>query len=500
MGAAPRDPRETYRTRAEEEEDDDEEQQVGKRKRVTAKVLKGLIKEQSLYKTASLNDKLYLHYGGYDRIEGLDEWTGLRALWLEGNGFDKIQGLNQLTGLRCIYLQQNCIKRIEGLECCPLLAQVNLSNNFIATIEGLSSLRYLTTLQIANNHLTTADDLTHLLEVPTINVLDLQNNRLEEPEVLDVLEAMPGLAVTQLQGNSFLTKITQYRRNTVYRCRALSYLDDRPVFQEERLAVDAWAIGGLPGEREERRRQREEKDTAHRRNLEYMMSFSGKKRVEVAEGENENSEKDEIDWAKRQADLLAEEKMTEKQMYERALGAVERKRAELLRLKAARQAVEAGMSAEEHPAGADDQGAEADETPGATQRVAGVAAGQSTSAALFADKSAESIVSALEAGSVEGIGNINFGEGSAAAPPASFEAVAAWDGPREGKVYKRGEYGNGYYEDHDAAATSPAAASPAAALPSAAPLPPAPLPPAPLPSGIAQASGVGEVDDLDELD
>ena len=44
------------------------------------------------------------------------------------------------------------------------------------------------------------------------------------------------LAVVQLQGNAFVPKVSQYRRNTVAKLRALSYLDDRPVFEEERVS------------------------------------------------------------------------------------------------------------------------------------------------------------------------------------------------------------------------------------------------------------------------
>lgn len=45
-----------------------------------------------------------------------------------------------------------------------------------------------------------------------------------------------------------------------------------PTFR--RLAVEAWSIGGLPAERAERRRQREEKEDAHRRNLQYMKELA----------------------------------------------------------------------------------------------------------------------------------------------------------------------------------------------------------------------------------
>ena len=79
------------------EDDEEDETILGSVKRVTPKVLKKLVKEQQLYNTPELNDKLYLHYHGFQCIEGLDAWTGLRALWLEGNGFAKIEGLEEWT-------------------------------------------------------------------------------------------------------------------------------------------------------------------------------------------------------------------------------------------------------------------------------------------------------------------------------------------------------------------------------------------------------------------
>lgn len=51
---------------------------------------------------------------------------------------------------------------------------------------------------------------------------------------------MPSLKVLYLQGNEVVRHIRQYRKTVIYRCCQLKYLDDRPVFPEERRRVDAW--------------------------------------------------------------------------------------------------------------------------------------------------------------------------------------------------------------------------------------------------------------------
>ena len=63
---------------------------------------------------------------------------------------------------------------------------------------------------------------------------------------------MPSLSVLYLQNNPITKKIPNYRKTLIARLPKLKYLDDRPVFDEDRRYAEAFARGGLEGERQER--------------------------------------------------------------------------------------------------------------------------------------------------------------------------------------------------------------------------------------------------------
>ena len=69
---------------------------------ITAALLKALCKEHKMYQSPRLNDKLYLHFKGFKRIENLEEYTELSALWLEGNAISKIENMNHLSQMKCL--------------------------------------------------------------------------------------------------------------------------------------------------------------------------------------------------------------------------------------------------------------------------------------------------------------------------------------------------------------------------------------------------------------
>jgi dynein assembly factor 1 len=156
------------------------------------------------YRTPSLNEKLFLHYKGFSYIRNMEQFTDLKCLYFEGNGCKSMLGLEGNTQLRSLFIQENIIEKMEGLDTLKDLRQLNLAENMLKRIEGLGECVMLDTLYLKRNRIGKdeigdVESLRGLLERPTLTCVDLQDNYISDPAILDeILAKMPNLAVLYL--------------------------------------------------------------------------------------------------------------------------------------------------------------------------------------------------------------------------------------------------------------------------------------------------------------
>ena len=247
---------------------------------MTAKWLKAHCKENGGYGTPELNDKLYLHFQGFDRIQNLEAYTGLKSLFLEGNGLEDLEGLSACVELRCLFAQQNMVTAIPPS--LPVsLSTLNVSNNNVSHLQNVARLVELQTLQASNCKLKTLESLGELRNCANLSTVDLQNNEIDgDPEAMVALFAsMPKLACLYMQGNPVVSQLRQYRKRMIASIKSLAYLDDRPVFPLERHCAEAWAAGGLDAEKAARKAFKDEEAAKQRRDHEYLTNLRERSRA-----------------------------------------------------------------------------------------------------------------------------------------------------------------------------------------------------------------------------
>ncbi|EPY27950.1 hypothetical protein STCU_04754 [Strigomonas culicis] len=143
----------------------------------------------------------------------------------------------------------------------------------------------LRTLNLSNNRLSEFTDVLPLLAYHAITTLDLSNNQLHDGEgLLLVLEKLPRLLSLRLQGNPLTRTLRRYRQRILSHCKRLVYLDDRPVFEEERRLVTAWAKGGDAAVNKERACIKAENEAKQQKRLDDFRALLANARNAAADG------------------------------------------------------------------------------------------------------------------------------------------------------------------------------------------------------------------------
>lgn len=243
---------------------EEEEEQIPM---ITPKAIMDSCVKNQLYTIPELNDVLYLHFSGYQKIANLEPYVNLTSIWLNNNAIYEIEGLDTLINLVCLYLQGNVIQEIKGLEKLVNLETLVLSHNYISKITGLEHCPKLHTLEIDHNRLKDAASIEGLLAVKdSIGVLNLADNKFEDESLFEVIFKLPNLGVLKLEGNEIARTMSGYRRKIITTLTNLNYLDSQPVTAQERRIAIVYLANGPSAAMQERIKIKEEKEAEDERN------------------------------------------------------------------------------------------------------------------------------------------------------------------------------------------------------------------------------------------
>ncbi|KAE9544160.1 hypothetical protein AGLY_001339 [Aphis glycines] len=234
---------------------------------MTKETLREICKQNKLYMIPRHNDVLYLHFKGFSKIENLEEYTGLKCLWIENNCLTYISGLENQTKLVGLYMHNNAITKIENLDSLVKLNTLNLSHNFVKDLNSLI---------ISHNKLSSANDISHLVNCKTLSILDLSYNYLDDPEIVDIFTNMESLRVLSLTGNNVISKIKNYRKTLTIKCKELLNLDERPIFKKDRLST-----GGIEAEQAMRSKLNAEEQKTITDSVRAIMSLRRNRNVQI---------------------------------------------------------------------------------------------------------------------------------------------------------------------------------------------------------------------------
>ena len=284
---------------------------------MTEALVSQICKDKGFYRSPSLNEKLYLHFTGFLKIQNIENFCNCKALWLENNSISTIENLEPLRELKTIFLQNNQINSFLGAaEACianpeetpqlasmyprglrptsgplPSITNINLSSNGLLSLDGISFIfPNAESLIVSQNRLTNIS--AELKSLVRLCVFDISHNQIDidaspvesqsipiyegsllnfeteaEREILCVATHPPQISTVIFVGNPFVKKIKHYRKKLISMSSSIKAIDDEPVFNSEREASEAYSMGGRNAERQAREKLRAHTQEVGRQNM-----------------------------------------------------------------------------------------------------------------------------------------------------------------------------------------------------------------------------------------
>ncbi|KAM7325569.1 hypothetical protein ACRRTK_015822 [Alexandromys fortis] len=162
----------------------------------------------------------------------LSAYNTLTQLILDHNEIEEITGLENCISLTHLSLADNKITTISGLGTLPIKV-LCLSNNQIENITGLEELKALQKLDLSYNQISSLQGLENhdLLEV-----INLEENKIEELSEIEYIENLPILRVLNLLKNPIQSK-SEYWFFVIFMLLRLTELDQQKIKVEEKVSA-----------------------------------------------------------------------------------------------------------------------------------------------------------------------------------------------------------------------------------------------------------------------
>ncbi|TPX74959.1 hypothetical protein CcCBS67573_g03764 [Chytriomyces confervae] len=181
---------------------------------------------------ASLDKRKYLQQANFAKnmIESIDiiDWPMLAWLNMNENKLSAVN-LQEFEELLHLEARGNKITTTRGINS-RKLEKLYLAGNQISTIE-LEEKANLQILHLRDNKITSLDGFHENLK--SLTYLNLRNNLIEQFEEVWKLASLPHLKTLNLSDNP-VTKLPNYRLETIFRLKSLEKLDKEPVTDDER--------------------------------------------------------------------------------------------------------------------------------------------------------------------------------------------------------------------------------------------------------------------------